>query len=364
MQLQGQPLPSLGRRDIARRLAYVPQSHVPSFPYSVEHIVAQGRLPITGLGRAPAPADLDAVRKTLAQLQIEHLRTRPYTELSGGEQQLVLIARALVQQAKVIILDEPITGLDFGHQLRLLALLQGLAEQGLCVLSSSHRPEHALTAANRVLVLQHGRLIADGAPMEVIDSALMQRLYQVAVRQIDTAGQRFSSPYENPRHGLLRLPLTPLLLSAAVHCAYADDLQLAPINVNADDSAQQQARDKAASLGPMGQRRLQDTPYSISVVPRDLTEDQQLKSFKDMIRYLPSVQGDGARPQTRGLQGSVVQNTRLDGLNVVSTTDYPAEQLGGVEVLSGLRVRCTARPTRRAPSTCCPSAPPTSPATA
>jgi iron complex outermembrane receptor protein len=136
--------------------------------------------------------------------------------------------------------------------------------------------------------------------------------------------------------GCSRLPLTPLLLSAAVHCAYADDLQLAPINVNADDSAQQQARDKAASLGPMGQRRLQDTPYSISVVPRDLTEDQQLKSFKDMIRYLPSVQGDGARPQTRGLQGSVVQNTRLDGLNVVSTTDYPAEQLGGVEVLSGL----------------------------
>jgi iron complex transport system ATP-binding protein len=194
VQLQGQPLPSLGRRDIARRLAYVPQSHVPSFPYSVEHIVAQGRLPITGLGRAPAPADLDAVRKTLAQLQIEHLRTRPYTELSGGEQQLVLIARALVQQAKVIILDEPITGLDFGHQLRLLALLQGLAEQGLCVLSSSHRPEHALTAANRVLVLQHGRLIADGAPMEVIDSALMQRLYQVAVRQIDTAGQRFFVP--------------------------------------------------------------------------------------------------------------------------------------------------------------------------
>lgn len=133
-----------------------------------------------------------------------------------------------------------------------------------------------------------------------------------------------------------RLTFTPLLLGAAVHFAHADDLQLAPINVNADDSAQQQARDKAASLGPMGQRRLQDTPYAISVVPRDLTEDQQLKSFKDMIRYLPSVQGDGARPQTRGLQGSVVQNTRLDGLNVVSTTDYPAEQLGGVEVLSGL----------------------------
>ncbi|TDV71884.1 TonB-dependent siderophore receptor [Pseudomonas sp. LP_7_YM] len=133
-----------------------------------------------------------------------------------------------------------------------------------------------------------------------------------------------------------RFAFAPLLLSSAVHLAHADEVTLAPIDVGADESIMQQAREKSASLGPMGQRRLQDTPYSISVVPRDLIDSQQLKSFKDIIRYLPSVQADGARPQTRGLQGSVVQNSRLDGLNVVSTTDYPAEQLGGVEVLSGL----------------------------
>lgn len=133
-----------------------------------------------------------------------------------------------------------------------------------------------------------------------------------------------------------RFAFAPLLLSSAVHLAHADEVTLAPIDVGADESIAQQAREKSATLGPMGQRRLQDTPYSISVVPRDLIDSQQLKSFKDIIRYLPSVQADGARPQTRGLQGSVVQNSRLDGLNVVSTTDYPAEQLGGVEVLSGL----------------------------
>jgi iron complex outermembrane receptor protein len=133
-----------------------------------------------------------------------------------------------------------------------------------------------------------------------------------------------------------RLTFAPLLLSVAVQLAHAEELQLAPIAIDADEAIAQQARDKSATLGPMGQKRLQDTPYSISVVPRDLIDSQQLKSFKDIIRYLPSVQGDGARPQTRGLQGSVVQNTRLDGLNIVSTTDYPAEQLGGVEVLSGL----------------------------
>jgi iron complex transport system ATP-binding protein len=83
--LHGLPLPGLSRRSIARHMAYVPQSHVPSFPFSVAHIVAQGRLPATGLGHAPDSADEDHVRKALVELGIDHLRARPYTELSGGE---------------------------------------------------------------------------------------------------------------------------------------------------------------------------------------------------------------------------------------------------------------------------------------
>lgn len=194
VRLLGEPLTRLNRRAIARQLAYVPQNHVPSFPYSVEQIVIQGRLPVSGLGRAPGEADRAAVSTALGELGIESLQSRLYTELSGGERQLVLIARALVQEAQVIILDEPITGLDFGHQLRLLALLQRLAAQGRCIVSSSHRPEQALAASNRVLVLHAGQLIADGAPTEVVDSALMQRLYHASVRQIDIDGQRFFVP--------------------------------------------------------------------------------------------------------------------------------------------------------------------------
>jgi iron complex transport system ATP-binding protein len=192
--LSGLPLSRLSRRAIARQLAYVPQSHVPSFPFSVSEIVGQGRLPVTGLGHAPGAADQKAVQGALAELGIDHLRARTYTELSGGERQLVLIARAMVQQARLIILDEPVTGLDYGHQLRLLALLQRLAQKGVCVLSSSHRPEQALASANRVLVLHEGRLIADGAPQAVISSDLVNRLYHVAVRQIDVDGHRFFTP--------------------------------------------------------------------------------------------------------------------------------------------------------------------------
>lgn len=192
--LQGQPLKALSRRTIARHLAYVPQSHTPGFPFSVSHIVAQGRLPSTGLMSAPSRTDEEYVEQALADLGIAHLSARTYTELSGGERQLVLIARALVQRARLIVLDEPITGLDYGHQLRLLALLERLAEQGLAIVSSTHRPEQAQASANRVWVLHDGRLIADGAPAQVVDSALMQRLYNVSVRQIDADGHRFFIP--------------------------------------------------------------------------------------------------------------------------------------------------------------------------
>lgn len=194
VRLLGQPLKTLNRRTIARHLAYVPQSHTPGFPFSVFHIVAQGRLPDTGLMRAPSRTDTDYVEQALAELGIAHLAARSYTELSGGERQLVLIARALVQRAQVIVMDEPTTGLDYGHQLRLLALLERLAERGLSILSSTHRPEQALASANRVWVVHQGRLIADGKPREVIDRHLMQRLYQIDVRQIDTDGQRFFIP--------------------------------------------------------------------------------------------------------------------------------------------------------------------------
>ncbi|QKF53505.1 ABC transporter ATP-binding protein [Pseudomonas graminis] len=192
--INGQPMRAMKRRAVARQIAYVPQSHVPSFPFRVAHIVGQGRLPTVGLGHGPSRDDKASVQQALTDLGILQMSERPYTELSGGERQLVLIARAMVQRANIIVLDEPVTGLDYGHQLRLLALLKRLAAQGISILSSTHRPEHALASANRVLVLHEGRLIADGAPHDVIDSALMARLYQVAVEQIDTGGHRFFIP--------------------------------------------------------------------------------------------------------------------------------------------------------------------------
>jgi iron complex outermembrane receptor protein len=153
----------------------------------------------------------------------------------------------------------------------------------------------------------------------------------------------FSSPYTPMNTArsvhMARFTFTPLLLAAAINLAHADEpvpLQLGATSITDSESDADQARNKTASLGPLGQRKVLDTPYSINVVPHDLIDSQQFKSVKDIIRLIPSVQGDGTRPQSRGMQGSVVQNSRLDGLNVVSTTDYPAEQFSSVEVLNGL----------------------------
>ncbi|MCY0389281.1 TonB-dependent siderophore receptor [Robbsia sp. Bb-Pol-6] len=111
---------------------------------------------------------------------------------------------------------------------------------------------------------------------------------------------------------------------------------LPTVTVTAQAPSRGTLRTDTATVGPLGALDRLDTPYTINVVPQRLIQDQQLKSIADALRYLPSVQGDGTRPQTRGIQGSVVQNSRLDGLNAVSTTDYPLEQFDRIEVMNGL----------------------------
>lgn len=179
--LDGQTMDSWPRQQIACRLAYVPQVHVTPFPYTVREIILLGRLPAGSLFRAPSRADHEAVDEVLEHLGIAPLATRPYTEISGGERQLALIGRALAQGARLLIMDEPATGLDYGHQLRLLDRLSMLAEEGYGVLMTTHHPEHALIASTRVLLMRDGRIEADGRPEEVVTAETIHRLYGVHV---------------------------------------------------------------------------------------------------------------------------------------------------------------------------------------
>lgn len=195
LRLAGKPLETMKRREIARHIAYVPQHHQPHFPFTAWQVVMQGRLPVNGLARSPSSRDISRVENAFEENGIAHLASRIYTHLSGGERQRVLITRALVQDTPVILLDEPVNGLDYGHQLHLLSQLKTLASQGYTLLMITHQPEHALMAASRALVLHEGRLIADGVPSDVVDSALISRIYQAQVQQIDlNSGHRFFIP--------------------------------------------------------------------------------------------------------------------------------------------------------------------------
>ena len=189
--LHGRDLTAIARRQVATKVAYVPQVHVATFAYTVRQVVALGRVPHAGLGLKLGRADLDAIDAALVRLRIEHLAERSYTALSGGERQRVLLARALAQQATVLVMDEPLTGLDFGHQVRMLALLRELAGQGYAILHTSHMPEHALSGASRAVLLQQGRVIADGAPREIITAAAVNAFYDVDVQQVDVGPHRF-----------------------------------------------------------------------------------------------------------------------------------------------------------------------------
>ncbi|WP_312283770.1 ABC transporter ATP-binding protein [Candidatus Igneacidithiobacillus taiwanensis] len=190
IRLGAEPLQGLSAKERARRIAYVPQDHGTAFPFRVLDMVLMGRIPHQSLLGRASPKDRARAEGSLERLGILDLADRPYTELSGGQRQLVLIARALAQEAPILILDEPVTGLDYGNQHRLMVQVRDLARSGYAILQSTHYPEHALAAASRVLLLKDGRILAEGAPDNVLCPGHLQALYGVETEFVETADGR------------------------------------------------------------------------------------------------------------------------------------------------------------------------------
>jgi iron complex transport system ATP-binding protein len=190
IQVDGDALGALTPNERARRLAYVPQQHVPSFGFSVEEVVLMGRASHLSTFARPGAADRAAAGDALARLGIAALAPRPITELSGGERQLVLVARALAQQAPVLILDEPTASLDFGNRARVLAEIDRLRGSGLTIVFSTHEPDQALAHADRALLLADGRPLALDAVSRALTAENVERLYRVRVRSVDAGANR------------------------------------------------------------------------------------------------------------------------------------------------------------------------------
>ncbi len=201
VRLGGDPLPSLSRAEVARRIGYVPQVHQGSFAFSVREMVLMGRTAHLGAFAAPGAQDRDAAAQALESLGIASLAERPFTEISGGERQLALIARALAQAPRLLVMDEPSANLDFGNQVRVLERIAALAARGIAVLFSSHDPDHAFLCAQRALLLAEGRALEVGAPRDVIRPDTLERLYGVSVRVLAAGdGLHTCLPDVAPRH--------------------------------------------------------------------------------------------------------------------------------------------------------------------
>lgn len=185
IRLGESPLARIAPSVRARRVAYVPQAAGGDFAFSVRDMVLMGRTAHLRLLATPGARDCAATEAALAELGIMDLAEKPFTRISGGERQLTLIARALAQEAPLLVMDEPTASLDFGNQALILDEILRLKSNGRSVLFCSHDPNHALRCADRALLLHEGGVLAIGAPGEVVTSAHLTTLYGVAVELLD-----------------------------------------------------------------------------------------------------------------------------------------------------------------------------------
>jgi iron complex transport system ATP-binding protein len=181
-------LARIAPRERARLIAYVPQLHTPTFAFTVDSVVLMGRTAHGGLFSRPSAHDRAVAAAALERFGIAHLAARPYTMISGGERQLVLLARALAQEPQFVVLDEPTASLDFGNQGKVLREMRALAAAGHGVLFTTHDPNHALRAADRAYLLRAGERIAEGATAEVLTRERLEALYGAPVERLVDGG--------------------------------------------------------------------------------------------------------------------------------------------------------------------------------
>jgi iron complex transport system ATP-binding protein len=181
-------------RTRALTFGYVPQSGAGQFPFTIRDMVLMGRTAHRGAFAAPTAHDRRVADDALAALGIADLAARDWLRVSGGERQLALIARALAQEPRILVLDEPTASLDFGNQLRILDQVRGLAARGLAVILSTHHPEQAFAAAHRVAMLHGGRLLRVGPPGDVITPETMRTVYGVQVAIAAVGAHRVCVP--------------------------------------------------------------------------------------------------------------------------------------------------------------------------
>jgi len=181
IRLMGAEMAVLPQVEIAKKIGYVPQAHEIIFPFSVREFVLMGRAPHLPAFSFPGKEDYAKADQMIDLVGIGKIADKPVNEISGGEYQLAMIARALTQEPAILLLDEPTSHLDFGNQIRVLEIIDQLADSGISVVMSSHFPDHAFLTSNNVAIMQYGSFMAYGLAEEVITAENLKRTYGVDV---------------------------------------------------------------------------------------------------------------------------------------------------------------------------------------
>lgn len=208
--LEGQDVRTMSRAALSSKIAYIPQSSPMTFNYTVMDMVLMGVTGSIGVLGTPGAAQERRANETLESLGIDRLARRGFEELSGGERQLVLLARALVQDARILVMDEPTANLDYGNQNRVMERVSGLAAQGYAVLFSTHDPNQALLYATRALTLWDGRILTDGPPARALTEETLRILYGISVRRCTLPAADGGVTVCVPRRQLHKAPLPNL----------------------------------------------------------------------------------------------------------------------------------------------------------
>ena len=187
VRLQGRALAQWPLAERAREIAYVPQGQGSTFGFTALEMVLMGRTAHLGLIARPGAKDRAIAQNALARLGITHLTERSVHRISGGERQLVLIARALAQEPRAVLLDEPTASLDFGNHGLVMRAIRTLAAEGLAVLFTTHDPNQALRCADRALLMREGRVLSGGEVGQVIEAEALRGLYHAGVHQVNDA---------------------------------------------------------------------------------------------------------------------------------------------------------------------------------
>ena len=180
--LDGRDIKHLSIREMAQLVAFIPQSHHPSFNFSVSDIVLMGTTVQISTFSRPGKRQIMLVAEALERIGISHLRDRGYNQISGGERQLVLLARALVQETKILLLDEPTANLDYGNQIRVLTQIKTLAKEGYTIIQSTHNPDQTFLFSDTVMAMKDGKIVACGVPGDIFTEELIRNLYAAEVK--------------------------------------------------------------------------------------------------------------------------------------------------------------------------------------